>query len=292
MNTRFKSALNQIKAEEPLVSKTEAYLRDAIKKNQLKVISDIKIIKFNSARKLITAICTVVLMIGGSTGIYAYYTPVSYLSFDINPSVELGINTFGKIVSAEGYNSDGQTVLNGIKIKGESVAEASKKLVSSFVDNGFIAADGSTVISVTTESDDEDEVADLQAEAEAGVNEALNEGRMKAVIIIENISLSMREEAKALGITAGKLNLIKKLQAVDSSAYFEQYKNASIKDILQDIDEKDDQIGVYQDEETEKDKDDRVLQNSEDEAVENSEDEAVENSDDGIVEIINESGSM
>jgi len=233
MITRFKSALNQIKAEDTLLNKTEMYLTDTVTKNRSpKKIEFIKWRLFSMKSKLATAICLAILFIGVSGGTYALnQTPVSYLSLDINPSVELGVNTFGKVVKAEGYNDDGKRILSGINVKGSNVAEAVSTLISSASRNGFIAEDGSTVVSLTSETDNKNTSDKIETDAEAGVNEALKGNGLKVIINKDNVALARRDEARALGITPGKLNLIQKLQALDSTITVDEYKDAKVTDI-------------------------------------------------------------
>ena len=238
MITRFKSALNQIKAEDELISRTEKYLKHSLEKEEESNFS--KFINwrlFNMNKKLIVAACLAVLVVGGSgTGAYAYYkTPVSYLSLDINPSVELGVNSFDKVVEVEAYNEDGEKILEGVDVLGSNVSDAVNTLVSSAADNGYIAEDGSTVVSVTSETDNTNTATELETEAENGANKALEESEKEAVINKDNVALARRDEARALGITPGKLNLINKLQAVDPTATVEMYKDASVKDIMKSI---------------------------------------------------------
>lgn len=167
-----------------------------------------------------------------SIGGYAYYkTPVSYLSLDINPSVELGVNAFNKVVSASAYNEDGQTILEGQDVINEDVKDAVTLLIKSADEEGFIADDGSTVISVTSETDDENKAEELEADAEEGANDAIEESGDEASVIKDNVALARRDEARALGITPGKLNLIQKLQALDSSIKVEDYKDAKVTEI-------------------------------------------------------------
>lgn len=180
--------------------------------------------------------CAAILLTCGGGGVYAYaQTPVAYLSLDINPSVELGINTFGTVVKAEGYNDDGNTILDGLNLKGDNVTQAVNTLVSSAADNGFISEDGSTVVSLTTETDNSSTDASLIAKAEDGASEALDEKGDTAVINKDTVPLSLHDQAKALGITPGKLNLINKLQAVDPNATVDEYKDAKVKDIMKAI---------------------------------------------------------
>jgi len=235
MNTIFKSALNQIKAEEALIDKTEIYLKNSLSGNKKTKL--IHLFKTKSVSKFfIAAASFLVIIIGGSSAAYAYYqTPVAYVSLDINPSVELGVNAFGKVVTAEGYNEDGQTVLADTDVKGSTVEDAIQSLILSADDKGYIADDGSTVISLTSETNNAGKAASLQTKSESGVNQALLQIEKQAVVQKDNVALERRDEAKQLGITPGKLNLINKLQVVDTTATIEDYKDASVKEIMNTI---------------------------------------------------------
>lgn len=235
MKNHFKSALDQIQADEALISKTEEYLRmtlaheqNSIRKNQHKW----RVIEM---KKFAIAAAVTILVLGG--GAKAYATPLSYVSLDINPSVELGVNALGQVVTAEAYNDDGKTVLNGIKATGigMDVAKAVRTVIDSAADKGFIANDGSTVISVTAETDNDSKATNLEAEAEDGVKAALTENGKSADVRNDKVALARRDEARKLGITPGKLNLIQKLQAVDPTATVEQFKDAKVKDIMKAI---------------------------------------------------------
>jgi len=168
-----------------------------------------------------------------SIGGYAYYkAPVSYLSLDINPSVELGLNVFNKVVSVSAYNEDGKTILEGQDIINEDVKDAVNTLVKSAAEEGFIADDGSTVIAVTSETNDEDTALEVENEAEEGANDAIDESDDTAEVLKENVALARRDEARLLGITPGKLNLIQKLQALDPTITVDDYKDAKVTEIM------------------------------------------------------------
>ena len=184
-------------------------------------------------KRVIAAACAAVFVCAASIGAYAYYkTPISYLSLDINPSVELGVNAFGKVVSAMAYNSDGATILDGKNLFGSDVKNAVNLLVKSAAQKGFVAEDGSTVIAVTSETDNSTTAADLQDSAEQGADAAIKSEGDTASVVKENVALERREEAQELGITPGKLNLIQKLQALDSSITVDEYKDAKVTDIM------------------------------------------------------------
>lgn len=235
MNTPFKSALDKVQAEEELVTKTEAYLRNTLYKSEQKSKRFDMRSGYNM-RKIVLAACSLVLVCGFSVGAYAFYkTPVKYLSLDINPSVELGVNAANQVVSATPYNEDGKTIMDGEVVENQSVENAVKTLVQSAADHGFVAEDGSTIVSVTSETNNDQDAAKLEEDAEKGVNDALNQSDVTAVVYKDNVALARRDEARKLGITPGKLNLIQKLQALDPTITVDQYKDAKVTEIMKKV---------------------------------------------------------
>lgn len=229
MKMLIKSALNQVKAETNLKNTT----REALERR--KNIYGKKGAN-RQMKKYVLAACAFILLCSLSVGGYFYYrTPVNYLSLDINPSVELGINAFGRVVSATGYNADGTTILKGQDVINCSVKDAVKDLVSSAAKNGFINRDGSTIISLTAETNNSETASNLEENSEQGAQEATNSAHVTAVVFKTNVALARRDEARKLGITPGKLNLIQKLQALDATATVDEYRDAKVTDIMKKI---------------------------------------------------------
>lgn len=228
MESILKRTLDQVHAEENLKKKTMEHILN----------NDANIISFNSdivrkrpvlAKKIIAAACAAVVICALPISAYAYYkTPTSYVSVDINPSVELGINSFGKVVSVTAHNDDGKTVIEGLSLVNMNVESAVRQLVKAASQCGFIKDDGSTFISVTAETNNEAVAENLEQNAAAGAQEAIDDADDTASIETDHIALDRRNEAIALGISPGKLNLIQKLQAFDSSIKAEDYKDAAV----------------------------------------------------------------
>jgi hypothetical protein len=236
MNTYIKSALNQIKAEDDLVEKTEKYLRSTLLNKKDKEKVKFNIMNMFSIRKFAMAVCALILVCGVSIAGYAYYkTPVSYLSLDINPSVELGVNSMNNVISAKGFNVDGKNILDEQNIVDLSVKDAVKELVKSACEKGFIASDGSTIISVTSETKSPSAGTILEKDSEDGAKEALRLKGNIAVIYKYNVDISKRDLAIKRGITPGKLNIIQKLQDVDPTITIDQYKDVPVTEIIKKI---------------------------------------------------------
>lgn len=207
MKERFKLALDRIEADEALVSKTEARLRNELAQGQY---SRTKLMngRIYEMRKFAIAACMVLLLMGGG---FAYATPTSYLSVDINPSVELGINALGQVISVEALNEDGEDILSGIGITGMKVKEAVGIIVDAAADKGYLNNDGSSVVSLTAATDDKEKADQLTKDAEEGTEAALAENETPAEVSQATISKARRDAAIEAGISPGKMNLIQKL---------------------------------------------------------------------------------
>lgn len=181
--------------------------------------------------------------LGGGVYAHAKTTPVAYVSLDINPSVELGVNTFNEVVSAEAYNEDGEKVLEGTNLVSTDVDDAVSTVVSNAISNGYIKEEDtattdtladtttSAAVEITISTDKDNVAAKLEETLKDAVDKTLEENDSEATVETANVALARRDEARELGITPGKLNLIQKLQALDPDIKVEDYKDSSVKDI-------------------------------------------------------------
>lgn len=172
----------------------------------------------------------VIFSLAGGTYAYAK-TPVAYVSMDINPSVELGVNAFDTVVSVEAYNEDGKNVLEGTNLVNSKIDDAVSAVVTNAINKAYIKEDGSSAIEITTATDKEKVADELEKELKEKVDKTLEGNNKEAKVETENVALARRDEARKIGITPGKLNLIQKLQDLDPAITVEEYKNSSVKDI-------------------------------------------------------------
>lgn len=241
MEDTFKSALSRIKADDELKKRTAEFV----------LSSDSNIVSINSKaalrkkrifiKRFVAAACIAAVLCALPVGAYAYYkTPTSYVSVDINPSVELGINAFGKVVSVKALNPEGEEVLAGLSLVNSNVENAVRLVVKSAAVSGFIKDDGSSFITVTAETNNAKKAEKLKAEAQAGAEDAIESEDDTATIQADNIALERRDEAFKLGITPGKLNLMQKvqeldpkLQELDMEALAAVFENSTVSEIQQ-----------------------------------------------------------
>jgi hypothetical protein len=205
MKERFRSGLDRIQADEAMISRAAARLRDEIPPHQLVRNKQPNV---RALKKVAVAACLAVLFV---TGGLAYATPTAYLSVDINPSIELGINCFSRVVCAEGLNDDGQEILGGIDVGGMGVEQAVSLIVSAATDKGYLDEAGTSVVSLTVAADDQKKADQLTKEAEEGTETALAENQTAAEVSQATISKARRDAAIKAGISPGKMNLVQQL---------------------------------------------------------------------------------
>jgi hypothetical protein len=83
------------------------------------------------ARRIAYALAACLLLVArGVGGVNVYATPTAYIQLEVNPSIELGINRFDRVVSATGLNGDGTAILSGVDVLNQSYEEAIDTLLS------------------------------------------------------------------------------------------------------------------------------------------------------------------
>lgn len=193
----------------------------------------IKNLKYKKVIGFVATVATAAMVYGASA--LAYYTPYSYVSLDVNPSVEYSLNIFERVISAEAVNDDGAEILADLDLTNKTIEEAIQKTVAEISDNGYLDNEATNAIMITTYSPN-DEAATKLAETLKEEVVAETTAETKDVEVEANsIAKDRVLEAKELGVTPGKLNLVQKLQAssVDpNSINIEEWLNKPVKEIM------------------------------------------------------------
>lgn len=142
MRKLIKEAFDKIRASEDLKDKTYTYVLRHTKKPLYP--------------KLILSFGTFVLALIATY--YIYFLPISFISFDINPSLELVLNRFDRVIDIKAYNSDAKDLISEISYFGDDYNEVLKELIATNTVQKCLSND--EVLSITLISDD-----DLKKEA-------------------------------------------------------------------------------------------------------------------------------
>ena len=189
---------------------------------------------FKKLASFAAAACLVLLISGG---VAAYYTPTTYVSLDVNPSIEYAVNMFDRVLSATGVNDDGSEIIDEIELdnlKHKNIQNAISSTVDEIARKGYLDADGAGIV-ISTSGDDMEKAQELAENLEETANESCEQNNCKASINAEAIGKKRVEQARELGVTPGKLNLVEKLKASaddPESIDINEWLNKSVKDIM------------------------------------------------------------
>ena len=116
MDSKLKAALDSLQADEELKQKAWEAVEEKRKKRR------------SHYGKLIPAFCLLLLCLGfGSWRLYA--APVAHITIDINPSVELQINRWDKVVNVEGLNPDGEALAQSLSVRFWDYSQAVEEIL-------------------------------------------------------------------------------------------------------------------------------------------------------------------
>ena len=225
----------EIKDDIAIVLSDEAHFLE-VENNNYEIGQVIHTNKSNNrlSKKVVTLIASAAAMVLLFTGAWAYATPYSYVSLDVNPSIEFTLNRFDKVLSVKAVNDDGQTILQEIEVKDlkhTSIKSAINKTVDLISESGFFSEDGSGDVVITTSGKSKDKSDKLAKELE----EEITEDMENVVVEAEGVGRERVEEARKLGVTPGKLNLVQKLQASaedPDSIIVEEWIHKSVQEII------------------------------------------------------------
>lgn len=103
--------------------------------------------------RLLLAACLVVAAVGAGLLGLAVATPTAYVDIDVNPSIELGLNRFDRVVSARGLNEDGEDVLAATDVTWMGYEDAVRALVEGMEAAGYLTANSAVSVTVSCGDD-------------------------------------------------------------------------------------------------------------------------------------------
>lgn len=220
MKRRLQDAFDKIHAEQDLKDHTLEFLE-----NTTNGYRERKIIP---SKWLIAAATCFVVLLSAGMGYFAYLTPAFAISIDVNPSIELGINRFNKVVSVDTYNEDGYAVMSAIDVYYLDYEDALEQILADKGMKKYIAQN--QLIAITVFGRDEDKN-----------NEMLdNVTTSTACYANVHCSSSNSKEVTAAheaGMSFGKYKAFLELQALDPDITAEDIQGLTMRQIWDMINE-------------------------------------------------------
>jgi len=214
LNDRLKEAFDKIQADDELKAHTREYILQ-------KTHGYRRSMAFSYNRLIAVTACFLFILLGWS-GYSVYFTPISSISVDINPSIEIGINRFDKVISVETYNEDGYMIMSSMDIHFLDYKEALEQILSDESMAQYLTQDQFITITVFGRSEEKNNemLASLTTCTNSYKNICYFSGNSEEVAA-----------AHSAGMSFGKYKAFLKLQALDPDIMLEDVKELTMHQI-------------------------------------------------------------
>jgi hypothetical protein len=172
-------------------------------------------------------------------GLWNFRTPpvVAYVTMDINPSVELGLDAKERVRAVRAVNDDAEFILDGLEYRGRDLQSVMTEIAGKLVSRHLLTlTDGQIVIaSVPMKSLDDSWETNVTYKMKQVLLHAAEQENAQAVksLHITTVSLpsEVREEAEVNGVSSGKMAFWLIAESQGHELSIETLKSESLKNI-------------------------------------------------------------
>lgn len=214
----FKDAFDAIEADETLKMRTAQAVSTAMKKDPRKRLR----------QRLLPVLAAVCLLAAvGLGGHHLYTTPTTVLSIDINPSLEMEINRFDRVIAVRGYNADGEVLAENLDVRGERYHEA----IDAFMNDATVTdclARGEE-LSIAVVQTERGDVAQNDAVLDYITSCTARHANVHCYSTDSNAE--QMSDAHEAGLSCGKYNLYQTLRRAGISITPEEVRSKSVREL-------------------------------------------------------------
>ena len=226
MTDKIKKAFDGICAEENLKINTLSFLRErAQEKNSARDFFKIKKVSAAIAFSLVVFLCVL--------GQNLYFSESFYIDLDVNPSIELVVNRFDRVIDANAYNPEGADILSDVNVMHKNYQDAVDLLLEEMMIKGFIYDYGLVSVTLQTGSGNRD------AEMSSTIETIVRHHNNAVEINVLSVEGDVRYAAHNWGMSPAKYLAILELQEVDPTITIEGCRHNTIREIHQLRDNRD-----------------------------------------------------
>ena len=214
MNKRIKDAFDQIHAEEKLISQTREYL-EAQRQNEERT-------RRRRYRYVLAMAASFLFLAVSAVSLSLFFTTTATISVDVNPSLELHINRFDRVLSVTGYNADGQELADSLHVRFLNYEDAVEQVLASSQISELLNSDA--FLEVTVAGSDDGQCGQILASMETATAHHANSHCGTATQ--EEVT-----EAHDAGLSFGKYRAFLELQALDPDITMEDVQDMTMREI-------------------------------------------------------------
>ncbi len=182
----------------------------------------------------IAAVAAVFVFLFLGAGFILNRMPVSYISLDVNPSVQYKLNVFNQVVDIIPLNEDAKALLENTSFVNQPADKAIQQTVELLGESNYLtSAEKNDILISATSSLTEKSKEALTAVVHATEETTQSLGVVADIIVVES-SMSDLKQAEKLGTTPGKLVLVNEIAQADVVS-IDPVKDADAMEEVQDL---------------------------------------------------------
>lgn len=180
------------------------------------------------------AACIAVVVTLSGIGAQAYFTQTALVSVDVNPSIELGLNRFDRVISVSARNDGGAIVVENESLRNQLCDTAVAELLNGESMSSFLSDSARVVVTVFSVNGKKQQI--LLDEVQQAADRTLAAHHSGVNTEYHTVSEQEIESAHAHGVTAGKYLYLQQLVEVAPDLNIEEYTHDSIEQLQGQID--------------------------------------------------------
>lgn len=208
---KINEAFEGIKAEEELKKSTMEFIAQ---QRSRRLNPQKNIVKYSLA-------AAAVIIFTLALGIYEmWFVPVTVVSIDVNPSLELRVNRLDRVLDAKAFNDDGTEILDSLSVTGKNYEQAIDTVLNDSEFSEYLNSDSLLTFTVASENDEE---------IISRINRCLKNAGQQGVCIAA--SSDAVNEAHSLGLSLGKYQAYLEISQYDNTITPEDCRNMTMKEL-------------------------------------------------------------
>lgn len=190
-------------------------------------------------KKVVLGIVVIILAVGTYFVYHALASPkYNYVTIDVNAQIEFALNDKYEVMQVTSLNEDADIALEGLKLVGLSLEDATKLVIEDAIKLGYIDEfKPKNRINVTAYTDEETIRKRIEEKVSVASIKFLKEKNILHSVIKAKISDELKKTAEQNKISYGKMLLIEKAYSLNNSLDKEKLMKSSIKEIQEIINE-------------------------------------------------------
>lgn len=183
------------------------------------------------------AVCLLIFVTGISVGIFAkrdgggggdVAAPETdaHVYLDVNPSVELSVNTENRVAGCSAINEDAEKILSGLNLENVDMNTALNAIIGAMYMGGYLSTDSNSIL-VSVEGKDDARADAVLTDVSDKISKVFEGSALECEIVAQKIAIdeSLSKRAEENGVSVGKMHFVDKMVEEFDEINVEDAKN-------------------------------------------------------------------